>query len=220
LLEIPEHSARWSEGTETSAEHVAVPIYSSSGRWGALEVSFMPLSGKGLAGLLGNRFVHFIAFMALAGTLLYYLLIRRALKHLDPSAVIPARVRAALDVLAEGVVLADDEENIVLSNRSLATKLNTTPNEMLGRTLSSLPWVNHDPKSGPIHYAWQSTLYEGRIVTGVPMYLETQQHGMRTLMVNSAPISDGEGHVRGAIVTFDDVTQLEEKNAELEDMLA
>ena len=219
LMETPEHSALWPVGTETSPERVAVPLYSNTGRWGALEVSFTPLSGEGLTGILSNPFVHFLAFMALAGTLLYYLLIRRALKHLDPSAVIPARVRAALDVLAEGVILADDEENIVLSNRSLAAKLNTTPNELLGRTLSSLPWLNPEPKSGPIHYAWQATLHEGRVVTGVPMYLETEQHGMRTLMANSAPITDEEGHVRGAIVTFDDVTQLEEKNAELEDML-
>ncbi|HWS03916.1 MAG TPA: sensor domain-containing diguanylate cyclase [Gammaproteobacteria bacterium] len=219
LFETPEHRALWSIGTKISPERVAVPIYSNTGRWGALEVSFTPLSGEGVAGFLNNSFVHFLAFMALFSTLLYYLLIRRALKHLDPSAVIPARVRAALDVLAEGVILADDEANIVMSNRSFAAKLNTTPNDMLGRTLSSLPWANSEPKSAPIHLAWEATLQKGQVVTGVPMYLETHQHGMRTLMVNSAPITDEDGHVRGAIITFDDVTQLEEKNAELEDML-
>lgn len=219
LLETPEHSALWPAGAEPSPERVAVPIYTNTGRWGALEVSFTPLPGGGLAGILRNPFMHFLAFMAVAGTVLYYLLIRRALKHLDPSAVIPARVRAALDVLAEGVILADDEENIVLSNRSFAEKLNTTPNEMLGRTLSGLPWINPEQKSGSIHYAWQETLHKGRVVTGVPMYLATEQHGMRTVMVNSAPIADEKGHVRGAIITFDDVTQMEEKNAELEDML-
>lgn len=215
LLETSEHSALWTEGTVTSADNVAVPIFSNTGRWGALEVSFTPLPGAGLTGMLSNPFVHFLGFMALAGTLFYYLLIRRALKHLDPSAVIPARVRAALDVLAEGVILADDEGNIVLSNRSLATKLNTTPNAMLGRTLQSLPWLNAEASQ----YAWQATLREGRVVTGIPMYLDTDHLGMRTLMVNSAPISDEKGQVHGAIVTFDDVTQLEEKNAELEGML-
>lgn len=219
LLETPEHSNLWLEGAVTSPEHVAVPIYSNTGRWGALEVSFAPLSGTGLAGVLGNPFVHFLGFMALAGTIFYYLLIRRALKHLDPSAVIPARVRAALDVLAEGVVLADDEENIVLSNCSFAAKLNITPGELLGRTLRSLPWLNPTPESGALHYAWHDTLKEGRIMTGVPMYLDTHKHGTRTLMVNSAPISDEAGRVCGTIVTFDDVTQLEEKNAELEGML-
>lgn len=219
LLETAEHSRLWTEGTVMSSERVAVPIYSNSGRWGALEVSFMPLPGTGLVGMLGNPFVHFLLFMALAGTILYYLLIRRALKHLDPSAVIPARVRAALDVLAEGVVLADDEENIVLSNRSFATKLDATPVEMLGKTLRSLPWLNSTPEAGALHYAWHATLKEGRIMTGVPMYLDTKKHGTRTLMVNSAPISDEAGRVCGTIVTFDDVTQLEEKNAELEGML-
>lgn len=221
LLETPQHRALWPEGASASAERVAVPVYSNAARWGALEISFTPLSNGGLAGFLSNSFVHFVAFMAVAGMILYYLLIRRALKHLDPSSVIPARVRAALDVLAEGVVLADDAGNIVLANRSLAGKLDATPNEMLGRTLNDLPWLASDSgrRSGFVHYAWQATLRDGRVVTGVPMYLETPQHGMRTLMVNSAPISDDQGQVRGAIVTFDDVTQLEEKNAELEGML-
>lgn len=217
LLETPEHSELWPEGTVTSADRVAVPIYSNTGRWGALEVSFTALPGTGLSGMLNNPFVHFLVFMAVAGSLFYYLLIRRALKHLDPSAVIPARVRAALDVLAEGVILADDEGNIVLSNRSLATKLNTTPNALLGRTLTSLPWLNAEANNG--QFVWQATLREGRVVTGTPMYLDTDHLGMRTLMVNSAPICDEKGQVRGAIITFDDVTQLEEKNAELEGML-
>lgn len=217
LLETSEHNALWPQGTVTSPDNVAVPIYSNTGRWGALEVGFTPLPGTGLTGMLSNPFVHFLVFMALAGTLFYYLLIRRALKHLDPSAVIPARVRAALDILAEGVILADDEGNIVLSNRSLAAKLNTTPNAMLGRTLKSLPWLNAEARQGD--YAWQATFRDGRVVTGIPMYLETNHLGMRTLMVNSAPICDEKGQVRGAIITFDDVTQLEEKNAELEGML-
>ena len=38
-------------------------------------------------------------------------------------------------------------------------------------------------------------------------------------MVNSAPVKDGEGVNRGVMVTFDDVTQIEEKNDQLEDML-
>jgi diguanylate cyclase (GGDEF)-like protein/PAS domain S-box-containing protein len=221
LLETPAHRSLWPAGTEISPERVAVPVFSDAGRWGALEVSFTPLSRGGLAGLLGDPFVHLLAFMTLAGTFLYYFLIRRVLKHLDPSAVIPARVRAALDVLAEGVILADDEGNIVLSNRSLAAMLNTTPNEMLGKTLGGLPWLaaGTDRASGTVQYAWQTTLKEGRVVTGVPMYLETPRYGMRTLMINSAPITDDDGRVRGAMVTFDDVTQLEEKNAELEGML-
>ncbi|MFP5504606.1 MAG: diguanylate cyclase [Gammaproteobacteria bacterium] len=221
LLETSGHRALWPAGTQTSLERVAVPVFSDQGRWGTLEVSFTPLSDGGLGGLLDDRFVRLLVFMSIAGALLYYVMIRRVLKYLDPSAVIPARVRAALDVLAEGVVLADEDGNIVLSNRSLAAILDTTPNEMLGRTLDGLPWVNPKPGSAGagMHYPWQTTLQEGRIVTGVPMYLETPRHGMRTIMINSAPVSDDGGRVRGAMVTFDDVTRLEEKNAELEGML-
>ncbi|MFA7387113.1 MAG: sensor domain-containing diguanylate cyclase [Thiohalobacteraceae bacterium] len=221
LLATSAHDRLWPPAAQPSSEHVAVPIYAQAGRWGTLELSFMPLAATGMLGVLRNPFVHFLLFMAVGGGFSYYLFIRRALKHLDPSAVIPARVRAALDVLAEGVVLADDEGNIVLSNRSLASKLNQTPNELLGRALNSLPWLSpcKELQTDPAPFAWQTTLETGRTVTGVPMYLETPQQGMRTLMINSAPIADDAGQVRGAIITFDDVTQLEEKNVELEGML-
>jgi len=39
------------------------------------------------------------------------------------------------------------------------------------------------------------------------------------MMVNSAPILDGNGKLRGTLTTFDDVTQLEYKNVQLEEML-
>lgn len=68
----------------------------------------------------------------------------------------------------------------MLSNRSLASKLNQTPNELLGRALNSLSWLRSEKErlTDRAPFAWQTTLEKGRTVTGVPMYLETPQQGM------------------------------------------
>ena len=60
---------------------------------------------------------------------------------------------------------------------------------------------------------------EGKSCIGVPMQLQGRDGLARTLMVNGSPITDGKGLCRGALATFDDVTQLEMKNSQLEEML-
>jgi len=59
----------------------------------------------------------------------------------------------------------------------------------------------------------------GDAQTGKQLHLTSQSGTTRTLMVNSAPVKDSSGANRGVMATFDDVTQIEEKNDQLEDML-
>lgn len=88
LLATSAHDRLWSPDVPPSSEHVAVPIYAQAGRWGTLELSFTPLATTGILGILRDPFVHFLLLMAVGGGFSYYLFMRRALKHLDPSAVI------------------------------------------------------------------------------------------------------------------------------------
>jgi diguanylate cyclase (GGDEF)-like protein len=53
-------------------------------------------------------------------------------------------------------------------------------------------------------------------ITGARLQLSTADGVARSFAVNSAPVFDGSGQAKGAIVTFDDVTELERKSAELE----
>ena len=51
----------------------------------------------------------------------FYMYLGRMLRHLDPSHAVPARVRSALDTLAEGLLVIDKKQNIVLANQAFAT---------------------------------------------------------------------------------------------------
>ena len=48
-----------------------------------------------------GRLVKLILFFILAGFIVYRFFLKKTLKHLDPSSVVPPRVKAALDSLAE-----------------------------------------------------------------------------------------------------------------------
>ena len=55
--------------------------------------------------------------------------------------------------------------------------------------------------------------------TGTALTLPSPTGGQQIFMVNGAPIVDGKGKSRGAVATFNDVTELEKKNRQLEETL-
>ena len=74
---------------------------------------------------------------------------------------------------------------------------------------------------GRIHedeFPWDAVLRLGEIQTGKQLRLICPSGATRMFTVNAAPVRDGDQY-RGVMATFDDVTQLEEKNEQLEDML-
>jgi len=221
LVTTAEHRRYWRTPPDelSTPTHVQIPVYQSNDRWGTVEISFRPLQTEGLPGLFAQPFVRLLLFVAALGFVVYYLLIKKALKHLDPSSVIPGRVKAALDVLAEGVVLMDDKGRLVLTNSAFCKKTGIPEKSLLGTRLTAIEWLNTSNGKPLQTYPWQDTLQNGGSKTGAPIGLNANGSEVRTLMVNCAPIFDGKDKVRGALVTFDDITQLEKKNVQLKEML-
>src|SRR5438067_2423877 len=74
-----------------------------------------------------------VGFVAVGGFLAYYFYMRRMLRHLDPSSVIPDRVKTMLNTLAEGVLILDKQERIVLANEAFAAIVGRNCNELQGQ---------------------------------------------------------------------------------------
>ena len=85
-----------------------------------------------LARLWARPVLRLLVVLSGAGFVGYMLYMRRTLRLLDPSAVIPPRVQAAFDVMSEGVLLLDRTERIVLANSSFAQRVGSTSKELLG----------------------------------------------------------------------------------------
>jgi diguanylate cyclase (GGDEF)-like protein/PAS domain S-box-containing protein len=198
---------------------VSVPIFMDEQQWGAVEIHFKPLYSAGLIGIWEKPIVKLTAFFISLGFFTYLFFMRKVLQYLDPSSAIPERVKAALDALAEGVVVLDGKERIVMANAAFAEKVGQSADSLMGQKASSLKWTLPNSSKPPEDYPWLKAMRENKHSTGTALMFKTKDKGVLTFMVNGAPVSDGKGKSRGALATFDDVTQIEQKNDQLQKML-
>src|SRR5947209_18789408 len=95
LFEINGHGQSWHSPAsgKSTATQMQIPILRDGQRWGTLELAFTPLGGGGLKAVARNPVVRTTTFLGLVCFVGYGWYLRRTLKHLDPSSVIPDRIR-------------------------------------------------------------------------------------------------------------------------------
>lgn len=217
----PNHSTHWVPLVEdrSTFTHVLVPVFEGEHRWGSVEVSFVPLN-TGLFGWLKNSVWALALFTAVLGLGAFYLILRRALRELDPRGTIPQRIRSAFDALAEGVLILDHRGVIALANSAFASKAGRKVDDLMGLSAASLDW--RDAAAAKLDaMPWTRTLANGATAVRVLMYLAgNDRRETEVFVVNSAPILDDRRQPRGAIVTFNNITALEKKNQELKKTVA
>ena len=70
----------------------------------------------------------------------YLFFMKRTLRQLDPSGIIPTRVKSALDALTQGVVMIDTRDLIVLANDAFCQAVGKT-GDVVDRIRSRHPGV-------------------------------------------------------------------------------
>ena len=215
------HGEHWAKArpNESTSTHIRFPIMVNGAKRADFELSFEPLLSESHPIFKLPTFVLLVIFVSLSGFVGYWFYIKRALKHLDPSAVVPARVRNALNILAEGVLILDRREQIVLANNSMIEHLHRTEQSMMGKKASSLGWFL-DPKQQAQEYPWLKAIGSGVKQTGVRVLLPNPKDDKDTIfLVNAVPILDPKGNSQGTIAVFEDITELETKSRLLEEMI-
>ena len=220
VAQTSEHRRHWLNSLdESSSTHIKVTLYRDKSPWGHFEMVFSPPGAISASGILDSPLIKLLLFAAISGFFGYLLFIKKSLREMDPSKVVPAHVKATLDSLAEGVIILDENERIVLTNSTFADRLKMDAGALIGRKASSLNWKALQSSEPPKNYPWFTAVTQKENQTGIPMNFETKQGEQLAFMVNSSPIFDGKNNVRGAMATFDDVTQLEKKNNDLKSAL-
>ncbi|MFW2367693.1 MAG: EAL domain-containing protein [Desulforhopalus sp.] len=217
LAEAGNHVKHWKapeEGRSTPS-HIQIPIYRGQERWASVEISFSPMWINNITSGFKNSYFSLILFVACTGFAGYFLLMKRTLRELDPSAVVPGRVRAAFDVLKEGVLILDEKEQVVLANTSFSDTIGKSTNDLIGFKGSELGWKNCKTPQQRKRLPWNQVLGGKPSVIGTRLTLEKRNKEVIAFVVNAAPVLDGKGNRRGVLVTFDNITELEEKNIEL-----
>lgn len=224
LVVVGDHDRYWVEppGRQSTLTHMQVPIHKTSSPWATLQISFKPVQGsRGETWLTGTwlRFVAIVAVLTFIGALA---LMTRALRHFDPSEVIPPRVKDALDSLTDSVVLVDRSGSIVLANEAFCRLAHQPLSSLLGSLLSQLHWEPDPdgPSSTVLVYPWDRAIEVKTLQQEVRLGFRAPDKALCTLSVTSMPILEEGGAVRGILVSCHDVTEVDHTKAQLRDTIA
>jgi PAS domain S-box-containing protein len=193
-----------------------VPIWAGNKEWGQVELQFEPLLPSGWRRFFYHPLVQLVAFITIFGFFIFYWYLGRMLKLLDPSQAIPDRVRTALDTMAEGLLVLDAKQNIVLSNSAFAKIVGEPADDLIGRKVANFPWSF--PAESPFDVGdtpWGQALESSSPQIGNSVLMQTPDGSLLTFMTNATPIMAGPTSTAGVLVSFDDISELMEKEVEL-----
>jgi diguanylate cyclase (GGDEF)-like protein/PAS domain S-box-containing protein/putative nucleotidyltransferase with HDIG domain len=216
-IAIGGHAQSWQvlETNTSTEDQMLVKIFHGGESWGQLEIQFHKLNPGGLLGFLQFPFP-LLLFCSCSIILVNWAFLGRILKKLNPSKVVPDRVRMALNSLAEGLLLTDRNERIVLANDAFTKIIGSSSETLQGFSPSDFAWESENENCT---FPWTQTLFDNNCVRGSVLALRTNVDEYRKFIVNSTPIHDERGDCRGVLSSFDDVTPMERKKEELANML-
>jgi PAS domain S-box-containing protein len=219
LASIGNHTQHWTLDPEdkSTATQVQVPLFNGQLRWGNVEIVFTKLAnGSGVLSLQSSV-LGIVLFITIVGFLAYLLFLKRALRELNPDAVIPERVSKALDTLNEGLLILDEKGYVVFANSAFSLKMCMRSEELLGKDIARFDWKIHDNQhENDLQLPWINVL-EGKVLSdSSTMKLSNALGKVFILTVQASPIVGSDDIVRGVLITFDDITEIEAKNDELQ----
>ncbi len=219
LAQIGDHARIWVQppGGTSSLEFFQVPIYAGDQPWGVLQVAFRKTEMSGVEHVLNDPWMRFLAFVSAMGLFGYFVFMKRTLRQLDPSGIVPARVKAALDALTQGVAMIDTRDLIVLTNDAFSQAVGKPVQALIGSDLGSLSWQSFSSTEVPSVYPWTRAVMDRQPQDNIPLLLTQPNGELRKFIVNTVPIIDEGATVRGALVSFHDVTELERANSQLKE---
>jgi len=218
LLDTGSHGLHWGDKALTSSTptHMRVPIAKGDKPWGVVEIRFRDLEFAGWLNSLGGEVLPLAAFVTFACWFAMCFYLRMVLHRSGQNEkVMPDRVRATLNTVAEGVLVLDRNQRIALANDAFARKLGQPASALAGRRAAELPWERARSGQALEHYPWARAIDEGTTLMGKVLGLQSGKLGLRKLSVNSTPILGDDGICRGALATFDDLTPIERKQTQL-----
>ncbi len=213
LAKTTGHAAHWAASSGADRDRVMIDVVKNRQAVGKVEVLYLPVSSSGFWGVLQYPF-SLLLFFGCASTLVCWFLIEQMFKYLNPINVIPLRVRSALDNLAEGLVFVEPSGTIIYANQAFGKLFGEINKFAVGSKIADLRWSFPD-ETVANEFPWIQCQLEQRAVCGVVVELELD-NCPKKYRVNASPIFTNDSKkLRGVLVSFDDVTSLQNKKAEL-----
>lgn len=198
----------------STADFIQMPLYKNDLVWGQVEVAFFPIE---INSLMAMSFLRLLLFVGLCGFVIYFLLMRKVLRNLDPYSVIPARVVSVMNAMSDGVCLIDEHDNIVLVNDTFSSMTGIDAVSLKRLKLASLNWCTAEQQvNTAAQCPWLEALSKRTTYNNKIIRYSKLDETMLVLSSNATVLTDTNNKPRGALVTFDDITELEHKKAILQ----
>ncbi len=205
-----DHEKAWhlASGAGSDVNNIRITIRRDGRDWGNLEAAFAPEGNHwsalthGMMMMLVSSSINFVAF---------FFVLKRTLKVLDPSNSVPRRVKNTLDTIAGGVVVLDGQQRIVLANEAFAKTFSKLPAELVGESLDGFAWQTDRPKTMP----WHRAIERNEQCSGETLSVVTADETEKWFVVNATPVYDSNEKLAGALISFEDITILQEQRQTL-----
>ena len=218
------HKSRWSSEELTELEKTEINLTSGDRNWGNLEFTFAKEAPQEDAFLGMSPWSRLAVFLGSTTFILYMIYLGAMLKQLNPAKAVPQRVRSALDNLTEGLLVLDRSGRVVLANKVFSANTGLDSESLVGKLPQEvLSWT--DASGDPIEeFPWFESSETGKPVMDSIMTLkvlkeqdkesdEEQPVGPKTeqltFKVNCAPVMAESSKGNGVLVSFENVTELE-----------
>jgi PAS domain S-box-containing protein len=118
--------------------------------------------------------------------------------------------------MAEGLLVIDLKCHIVLANQAFSDVVGRDPGDLIGRNASVFGWRGPDGlRLAEDRFPWNAGLRDGVPRRNARVSMEDSRGKVRSFIVNCSPVLGAGGKPGGVLISFDDVTELQEKEAEL-----
>ncbi|MEC5387336.1 diguanylate cyclase [Uliginosibacterium sp. H3] len=217
------HLSSWTthDSTEVGRSRFIVPMAPAArigspkdSRWGQIEFAFKPLDDSTLGSIFNTPSFKLIGLFGISAGVMYYIYLRRTFQHLDPSSAVPERVQMAFDALSEAVLVVDNQSRIVMANDTFVRLSREHREVLIGKDPSSFRWLTQSQSDEHDTPPWQECM-NGKSAVHGNAYEALHDEDLRRLIVNCSPVLDARDAVRGCMVSFSDVTEIEEANQQL-----
>ncbi len=215
LVSTPKHIEVWPAdvGQNATVEFMPIPLSQDGvGDWGQIEIAFTPLDSGKWYSFLENPLLKLLAFAACSGFMTFRFFLRMVLKNLDPSRAVPRRVREALDILTEGLMIVGLDGRILLANSAMAKTVDQNADALVGQKAGQFRFVRVD---GVKEMPWIECGRSQQPISGTTVHFVDSANTNRIFKINCSPLFGTEGKVRGVMVSFDDVTTIEQNKIDL-----
>ncbi len=211
LYSSPDHNRHWTlkPSEPSNINQVRIPLDRGDKTIAELEIAFDPISQTFGPSLIKWGILLLVGFLLNFGSFSFFL--TRSLSVLDPKSAVPKRVRNTLDTIVGGVVILDAAGKMLLVNDSFSKSVGRRTDDLLGQSLSQLPWRKETDDDWP----WEFALREHSQKTAVKVHLTVGPDRELSFVVNATPVLDGDERVSGALISFEDISIMESQRKDL-----